>query len=76
MGTVAIRPVGMPAASTPGRFGAYGGRYVPETLMAALLELDAAYAEAQADVAIIAAGRRRCILPSDLPRRSAEQRST
>jgi tryptophan synthase beta chain len=35
--------------STPGRFGVYGGRYVPETLMAALLELDAAYAEAQAD---------------------------
>jgi len=85
MGTVAIRPVGMPAASTPGRFGAYGGRYVPETLMAALLELDAAYAEAQADVAFHAeldgllkdyCGRRRCILPSDLPRRSAEQRST
>jgi tryptophan synthase beta chain len=35
--------------NTPGRFGVYGGRYVPETLMAALLELDAAYAEAQAD---------------------------
>jgi tryptophan synthase beta chain len=32
-----------------GRFGAYGGRYVPETLMAALEELDLAYAEAQAD---------------------------
>src|SRR5271155_2744372 len=34
---------------TPGRFGAYGGRYVPETLMAALEELEAAYAAAQAD---------------------------
>ena len=45
------RPAGVPAATTPGRFGAYGGRYVPETLMAALLELDAAYAEAQADAA-------------------------
>ncbi len=45
------RPVGMPAATAPGRFGAYGGRYVPETLMAALLELEAAYAEAQADAA-------------------------
>jgi len=44
-------PVAMPGASTPGRFGVYGGRYVPETLMAALLELDAAYAEAQADAA-------------------------
>jgi tryptophan synthase beta chain len=39
----------MPAATAPGRFGVYGGRYVPETLMAALLELDAAYADAQAD---------------------------
>ena len=28
-----------------GRFGVYGGRYVPETLMAALLVLDAAYAD-------------------------------
>jgi tryptophan synthase beta chain len=35
--------------SRPGRFGAYGGRYVPETLMAALEELEHAYAEAQAD---------------------------
>ncbi|HEY4051803.1 MAG TPA: tryptophan synthase subunit beta [Acidobacteriaceae bacterium] len=32
-----------------GRFGAYGGRYVPETLMAALEELDEAYSQAQAD---------------------------
>src|SRR3984957_17170199 len=32
-----------------GRFGAYGGRYVPETLMAALEELEHAYPEAQAD---------------------------
>jgi tryptophan synthase beta chain len=32
-----------------GRFGAYGGRYVPETLVAALDELEHAYAEAQAD---------------------------
>jgi len=32
-----------------GRFGAYGGRYVPETLMAALEELERAYAEARAD---------------------------
>src|SRR5271170_5163244 len=36
---------------TPGRFGAYGGRYVPETLMAALEELELAYAAAQADPA-------------------------
>jgi tryptophan synthase beta chain len=51
MGSTATmtRPAAMPASTIPGRFGAYGGRYVPETLMAALLELDEAYAEAQAD---------------------------
>ena len=32
-----------------GRFGAYGGRYVPETLMAALAELEGAYAKAKKD---------------------------
>ena len=32
-----------------GRFGAYGGRFVPETLMAALEELEEAYRSAQAD---------------------------
>ncbi|HEV2278509.1 MAG TPA: tryptophan synthase subunit beta [Acidobacteriaceae bacterium] len=37
------------AQSLAGRFGAYGGRYVPETLVAALDELEHAYAEAQAD---------------------------
>jgi tryptophan synthase beta chain len=40
-----------PASATAGRFGAYGGRYVPETLMAALEELEVAYAAAQADPA-------------------------
>jgi tryptophan synthase beta chain len=34
-----------------GRFGAYGGRYVPETLMAALEELEVAYDAAQKDPA-------------------------
>jgi tryptophan synthase beta chain len=33
----------MSAAQTPGRFGPYGGRYVPETLIAALDELAEAY---------------------------------
>ncbi|HEV2423057.1 MAG TPA: tryptophan synthase subunit beta [Candidatus Acidoferrales bacterium] len=32
-----------------GRFGAYGGRYVPETLMAPLEELERAYEEARND---------------------------
>jgi tryptophan synthase beta chain len=35
--------------SAPGRFGAYGGRYVPETLMVALDELDREYAKAKRD---------------------------
>jgi tryptophan synthase beta chain len=32
-----------------GRFGPYGGRYVPETLMPALIELEAEYAKAKKD---------------------------
>ncbi len=34
-----------------GRFGPYGGRYVPETLMPGLIELEAAFAAAWADPA-------------------------
>jgi tryptophan synthase beta chain len=34
---------------TPGRFGPYGGRYVPETLMAALEELEGEYHKARRD---------------------------
>jgi tryptophan synthase beta chain len=37
------------AAPTPGRFGVYGGRYVPETLMAALEQLEQAYEKAKRD---------------------------
>jgi len=40
-----------PSESRPGRFGIYGGRYVPETLMAALLELEREYESAKADAA-------------------------
>jgi tryptophan synthase beta chain len=40
-----------PSQSRPGRFGVYGGRYVPETLMAALMELEREYQAAQADAA-------------------------
>lgn len=36
-----------------GHFGDFGGRYVAETLMPALLELEAAYTEAQADPAFM-----------------------
>jgi tryptophan synthase beta chain len=52
MSTATLNPTPTPkseARSIPGRFGAYGGRYVPETLMAALEELETAYATAQAD---------------------------
>ena len=40
---------GNPSQSRPGRFGVYGGRYVPETLMAALVELEREYELAKAD---------------------------
>jgi tryptophan synthase beta chain len=40
-----------PSESRPGRFGIYGGRYVPETLMAALVELEHEYETAKADEA-------------------------
>jgi tryptophan synthase beta chain len=40
-----------PSESRPGRFGIYGGRYVPETLVAALDELEHAYNEAKEDPA-------------------------
>ncbi len=40
-----------PSESRPGRFGIYGGRYVPETLMAALVELEHEYEMAKADAA-------------------------
>jgi tryptophan synthase beta chain len=38
-------------ASVPGRFGPYGGRYVPETLMVPLYELERAYEQAKSDPA-------------------------
>ena len=40
-----------PSESRPGRFGIYGGRYVPETLMAALMELEREYELSKADAA-------------------------
>lgn len=41
--------------TTPGRFGPYGGRYVPETLIPALEELERAWAEARVDGAFLSA---------------------
>src|SRR6185312_15568534 len=64
--TAALASAARPAQSAPlmaasldrtslpdaaGHFGPYGGVFVPETLMAALEELDAAYAEAKEDPA-------------------------
>jgi tryptophan synthase beta chain len=46
-----ISPMTAPVNAKAGRFGVYGGRYVPETLMAALEELEQAYAAADADPA-------------------------
>ncbi|MCG3087616.1 tryptophan synthase subunit beta [Sporosarcina cyprini] len=37
------------SAKQKGRYGKFGGQYVPETLMSALLELEAAYEEASQD---------------------------
>jgi tryptophan synthase beta chain len=45
-----VSPAG-PVKSAAGRFGVYGGRYVPETLMAALEELEHAYNVAKEDSA-------------------------
>jgi tryptophan synthase beta chain len=42
--------IAQPVPDRRGRYGPYGGRYVPETLMAPLEELEQAYAAAQADV--------------------------
>jgi tryptophan synthase beta chain len=53
MATVASRPkFNRPITGKrrePGRFGVYGGRYVPETLMAALEELEREYEKAKRD---------------------------
>jgi tryptophan synthase beta chain len=43
------REPGEGPASSAGRFGVYGGRYVPETLMAALEELEREYEKAKRD---------------------------
>src|SRR5690349_20566991 len=44
MGTIVQSTV-----TAPGRFGPYGGRYVPETLMVPLFELERAYEAAKSD---------------------------
>src|SRR5579859_4970947 len=46
-----VSPIVSPLNAKAGRFGVYGGRYVPETLVAALEELEQAYGAADADPA-------------------------
>src|SRR6266581_35131 len=48
MATATIRATKV-SRNTSGRFGAYGGRYVPETLMSALEELEREYEKAKKD---------------------------
>ena len=57
-----------------GRFGQFGGKYVPETLMPALFELEAAFHKYSSEPEFqqqlssnSLAGPRRCILPSASP---------
>jgi tryptophan synthase beta chain len=57
MDDTAVLPRGLPDFPLPdarGRFGRFGGRYVPETLIPALQVLDAAYREAKADPSFVA----------------------
>ncbi|HEX6937824.1 MAG TPA: tryptophan synthase subunit beta [Longimicrobiales bacterium] len=51
---MAEQATAMDAARDPGRFGRFGGRYVPETLIGALDELTAAYDVARRDPAFAA----------------------
>ena len=43
------KPENITTPDENGRFGDFGGRYVAETLMPPILELEAAYEEAKAD---------------------------
>jgi tryptophan synthase beta chain len=49
MATTSAGSISQVVPDARGRYGPYGGRYVPETLMAPLEELERAYAEASAD---------------------------
>ena len=67
------------SAAVEHRFGPYGGQYVPETLMPALAELEAAWIAARDDAGYRERARAACarlLRPPDaaLPRRSASPR--
>ena len=54
---------------TKGRYGPYGGRYVPETLMAPLEELERAYADASSDPRSRRSSPSCCTISPAAPRR-------
>ena len=54
MTTLANTPTGAVLPDAGGHYGAFGGKYVPETLMPALHELETAYAAIQADAGFAA----------------------
>ena len=54
MPSPAPQPSALTSDDAIGRFGPYGGRFVPEALVAALDELDAAFHAAQVDPAFVA----------------------
>ena len=64
----------MSAPPVEHRFGAYGGQYVPETLMPALAELEAAWVEARADEGFRGGARARCCATSPAARRRSTTR--
>lgn len=66
------RPTGMQRPDASGRFGKYGGKYVPETLITALAELEAAYAETKNDPAFKVSDAKRLILPFGVALRSCD----
>ena len=61
MSVARLRPASLPDAN--GHFGRFGGRFVPETLMQPLVDLERAYRAARADASCCPptrAARRRC----------------
>ena len=59
----------MAVAGVEHRFGPYGGQYVPETLMPALAELEAAWLAARRDPSYRGGARRCCCATSPGARR-------
>ena len=60
---------------TRGRFGAFGGQYVAETLMPAIAELEAAWRAARADAGVLGRGRRACSPTTSAARRGSITRA-